>query len=264
MEKIVPFEKGSICYDIEGSGPAVILLHGFLEDKSIWSTCKGKLSNKFTVVTIDLPGFGKSSIFNEEHTMAFMANAVYYVLIEENIDQCVMLGHSMGGYVSLAFADLYPDRLKGLVLFHSQVGADDKEAKSNRDRTIRLIRNDKLGFINSFIPELFAKTNRPKYEDTIENLKKSANKVAPEAVIAALVGMRDRNDYRNLLARLEIPVLFIIGKQDSRIPLETSLSQLGLPANCEAVILDNVGHMGFIEAEKMAFAAVEHFVERNA
>lgn len=263
MEKIISFEKGSLCYTIAGQGSAVVFLHGFLEDHHIWNSFAEQISKKHTVITIDLPGFGKSSLFNEINSMAFMANAVLYLLNEENIDNCVMVGHSMGGYVTMAFAGLYPDRLKGIVLFHSHAQADSEEAKVNRDRTIKLVRHDKLGFINSFVPLMFAEKNKNKFEEEIVNLRKNAEILSPDAVIAALAGMRDRDDQSALMRELEIPVLFIIGKQDSRITSEIIMPQLSLPANCEAVILDGVGHMGFIEAPGLTYSAVEHFVERN-
>lgn len=264
MEKVISFEKGELCYTIEGEGPVVVLLHGFLEDHSIWNSFAGKLASKFKVITVDLPGFGKSSVFNDTHTMQFMANAVYYILIEENIDHCVMAGHSMGGYVTLAFADLYPDKVTGIILFHSHAAADDEEAKQNRDRTINIVQRDHLGYVNSFIPLLFAEKNVKHFENEIDELKKRAAKISHEGVIAALAGMRDREDRIGFLKKLEIPVFFIIGKQDSRIPFKKIISQLEAPQNCEALIVDDVGHMGFIESEDLTFSAIEHFVERNA
>jgi len=264
MEKIIPFEKGELCYTVSGEGPVVVLLHGFLEDQHIWNSFSRELSANNKVITIDLPGFGKSSIFNDIHSMALMANAVYYILIEENIDRCVMVGHSMGGYVALAFAEMYPDKLSGIVLFHSHASSDDEEAKTNRDRTISIIKSDHSGFIRSFIPLLFAEQNVEQFDKEINKLKTIAQKGSSEGVIAALAGMRDRKDQTSLLKNLDIPVLFIIGKQDSRIPVKKIMAQLELPQNCEALLLDGVGHMGFIEAEALTFNALEHFVERNA
>lgn len=263
MEKVISFDKGELCYTIEGDGSVVVLLHGFLEDHSIWNAFSEKFSSKFKVITIDLPGFGKSSVFNDIHSMQFMANAVYYVLIEENIDQCVMVGHSMGGYVTLAFADLYPKKVRGIALFHSQAVADDEEGKKNRDRTINIVRQDRLGYINSFIPSLFAEKNAQNFEREIDHLKKKASKTSHEGVIAALAGMRDREDRIGLLKKLEIPVFFIIGKQDSRIPFDKVITQLTAPQNCEALIVDDVGHMGFIEAPDLTYPALDHFIERN-
>lgn len=264
MEKVVSFEKGDLCYTISGEGPVIVLLHGFMEDHSIWNSFAKKLAVNNKVITIDLPGFGKSSIFNNTHSMAFMANAIYYILIEENIEKCIMIGHSMGGYVTLEFASLYPNKLSGIVLFHSHAVADDEEGKTNRDRTIKIVKSDRLGFVNLFIPSLFAEKNVAKYEREIIGLQKNALKTSPEGVIAALAGMRDRIDQSDLLKTIKVPVFFIIGKQDSRIPIDKILPQLQLPPNCEALILDGVGHMGFIEAEDLTFSAIEHFVGRNA
>jgi pimeloyl-ACP methyl ester carboxylesterase len=264
MEKIISFDKGELFYTINGEGKVVVLLHGFLEDHSIWNSFAKKLSSQNKVIAIDLPGFGKSSVFNNIHSMQFMANAVYYVLIEENIDHCVMVGHSMGGYITLAFAKLYPKKVTGIILFHSHAAADDDEGKKIRDRTINVVQRDRLGYINSFIPLMFAGKNVKTFEDEIDHLRKYASNTTREGVIAALAGMRDREDMLGFLKNLEIPVFFIIGKQDSRIPMQKIMTQLEAPRNCEALIVDDVGHVGFIEAEDLTYSAVEHFVERNA
>lgn len=262
MTRQIPFEKGLLNYSAKGEGSAVVLLHGFPEDLTIWDDFSEKLSKKHRVIAIDLPGFGGSSVFEQEHSMDFMANAVYFVLHEEGIEKSIMVGHSMGGYVTLAFAERYPDKLNGIVLFHSQAAADTDEGKINRNRTIELIKTDRLGFIYSFLPLMFAEENVAKLEDEISKLKKMASSASKEAVIAALAGMRDRPDRIKTLTELEIPVYFIMGKKDSRIPINNVLNQLEYPQNCEALILDNVGHMGFIEAPEMTLMALEHFIER--
>jgi len=254
---------GNLNYRITGEGACVVFLHGFLEDHSIWNDFADRLSDRFKVLQIDLPGFGKSNVVDDIHSMSLMANAVEKAITVENIDHCLMVGHSMGGYVTLAFANLYPKKLNGIVLFHSQAGADDEETKENRNRTIEIVKKDHKDFITSFIPLLFAEENVSRFSKEIKQLQKMALKTSAEGVIAALAGMRDRDDQRDLLASINIPVLIIIGKQDSRIPLNKVLPQLSLPKNCEAIILDNVGHMGFIESEGMTYASIEHFIERN-
>lgn len=263
MKKHISFEDGYLNYVVKGEGPAVVLLHGFLEDHSIWNKFADKLSEKYKVVAIDLPGFGNSSVFKEGNSLAFMANAVYYILLEENINDCIMVGHSMGGYVTLSFAKHYPDKLNGIVLFHSQAAADDEEGKHNRDRTINVINKDHLGFIHSFVPSLFAEENVEKYETEIEQLMSISSQTDKEGIVAALEAMRDRPGYLGVLSEIDIPVFFIIGKRDSRISVHSMMEQLTLPHNCEALILDGVGHMGFIEAENITYLAIEHFVERN-
>ena len=140
MEKQIKFRGTRLNYVVEGDGPAVVLLHGFLEDHSIWNGFTGRLSGRYKVLAIDLPGFGNSNVFSENHSMQAMAEAVACAMAEEKIDQCIMVGHSMGGYVTLAFADQYPAKLKGFVLFHSQAEADDADGKINRDRAIDIVK----------------------------------------------------------------------------------------------------------------------------
>jgi pimeloyl-ACP methyl ester carboxylesterase len=169
----------------------------------------------------------------------------------------------MGGYVSLAFAALYPEKLNGLVLFHSQAAADNAEGKVNRDRTIEIVKGNHAKFIHSFIPTLFAEKNVNNFSAEIEKLQEVSAKTPSEGIVAALAGMRERNDSLELISEINIPLFFIVGKQDSRISLSVIMNQLSLPRSCEAIILDDVGHMGFIEAEEITYLVLEHFIERN-
>lgn len=263
MEKQLQSGTGTIFYTVKGRGPVLVLLHGFLEDHSIWNDFSDQLQKKYTCICIDLPGFGKSDVFAESHPMDFMARKVNEVLENEKLEKCVLVGHSMGGYVSLAFSKLFPEKLRGLVLFHSQAASDNEEGKKNRDRTIKIVQQNHTAFIHSFIPSLFAEDHVADFSNEIDALKKIGDKTPAKGIIAALRGMRDRESQLDTLEKLEAPVYFIIGKQDSRIPMETVMQQLELPSNCEALIMDHVGHMGFIEAKEKTFLSLEHFLERN-
>ncbi len=263
MEKQLQSGSGTIFYTKKGQGSAVVFLHGFLEDHSIWNDFSDRLQNNFTCMSIDLPGFGKSDVFDEKHDMHFMAEKVNEILANEYIEKCILVGHSMGGYISLAFAKLFPEKLNGLVLFHSQAASDSLESRKNRDRTILVVQQNHTGFIHSFIPGLFAEGNISKFGKEIEALRKIAGKNSDKGIVAALLGMRDRESHLGTIENLQIPVFFIIGKQDSKIPMETILPQLQLPLNCEALIMDNVGHMGFIEAREKTFLSLKHFLKRN-
>lgn len=263
MEKQLKFENGQLNYSLSGDGKAVVLLHGFLEDISIWNDFSNKLSDKYKVISIDLPGFGKSSVFSETHTMEFMAKAVNHILDRENVDTSVICGHSMGGYVSLAFAELFPQKLRGLVLFHSQAAADSDEAKVNRSRTIEIVNSNHSEFIHAFIPTLFAGKNVEIFSDEIDRLQKVSAKTKKEGITAALSGMKDRKDSLKLISEADYPVYFIVGKQDSKIALPLIMEQIKLPKNSEALLLENVGHMGFIEAREITYKALKHFIERN-
>ncbi len=259
MEKQILYQGKTVNYKVEGSGPALVLLHGFLENLHIWDDFSSALSKLNKVISVDLPGFGKTDVFSENHTMEFMADVVNAVIERENVEYCLLTGHSMGGYVSLSFAGKYGKKLKGLVLFHSHAAGETEESRENRNRTIEIVKKDHIGFISNFIPLLFAEENVKKFPEKIEELKKMAVKTQKEGVIAALAGMRDRKDMQGLLSEVNFPVLFIVGKKDSRIPMEKIKEQIFLPKHSEALILENTGHMGFIEARKETLRTLSHF-----
>lgn len=251
-----------IHFQVSGAGPAIVLLHGFLESGEVWKHFVRRLSREFQVVTIDLPGFGASDTLGHTHSMDEMAAIVHKILKSIDISSCIMAGHSMGGYVTLAYAEKYPRTLKGFVLFHSQAAADSKEARSNRDRTIGLVDKDHHGFIKNFIPDLFDPGNVKKFSKEIGQLKDLADKTSKEGIVAALEGMKIRPDRQHVLLNSRVPVLFIIGKNDKRIPMEAVIPQTLLPEHSEILLLDHVGHMGFIEASERTFQSLRAFAAK--
>ncbi len=259
MTRDIDFQGRKTRISDSGKGPAIVLLHGFLEDLGMWEYLSGKLSASYRVVAIDLPGFGGSAPLGRKHSMENMAEAVNEVLDYLSIEKCLMIGHSMGGYVTLAFAGAYPGKLAGFGLFHSHALADSPEAKENRDRAIAIVNSDHGKFIFSFFPDLFAEENVDEFKSEIESLQRSASVVSPRSVIAALAGMRDRPARLDVLVNATVPVLFILGKQDSRIPFQSTLAQASLPAISQILVLDHVGHMGFIEAKETTLKAIEGF-----
>ena len=190
-----------------------------------------------------------------------MARAVNQVLKHLGIRQCKLIGHSMGGYVCMEFAWLYPRKVAGLCLFHSHAAADSPEAKVNRNRTIKIVQENKQGFVVNFIPGLFAPGNINKFSGKIAELSRQAAQTSKEGVIAALEGMKIRQDRLDVLAEIGVPVLFIAGKQDTKIPLSEVLRQAALPAHSEVLILNDVGHMGFIEAGEKTYKAIRKFID---
>ncbi len=142
MNKEITFKGAKINYTITGIGDTIVFLHGFLENLTMWDVFSEKLSETYKVIAIDLPGFGQSDVISENHSMSTMAEAVNSVIKNEGISKCIFIGHSMGGYVALAFAELFEKKLNGIVLFHSQSAADDEEAKINRNRTIKIVENN--------------------------------------------------------------------------------------------------------------------------
>jgi pimeloyl-ACP methyl ester carboxylesterase len=262
MNKTIQYQYKSIAYQISGNGPALVLLHGFMESKAIWDDFTEILQNDFTVISIDLPGHDESELVDEIHSMQVMAETVKTVLDAEKIKNVVIAGHSMGGYVALQFAVDNEEIVIGLVLFHSNANADSDEAKENRRRTINIVQQNKSGFIKQFIPELFDQKHVGKYTLEIQKLQDIASTMTPEAIIAALSGMRDRPNQLQFLLATEIPVLFIIGKQDSRMPYTHLMAQAVIPSHSEILLLEDVGHMGYIEAPGKTVQALKYFAVR--
>lgn len=258
----IKFHDKKLAYSIEGEGPAVVFLHGFPMDSRVWEGFKNAFTKTFTAITIDLPGFGLSEMIHSQHDMTLMAQAVEAVLVYENIKKATLVGHSMGGYVSVAFAHAYPEKLNGLVLFHSQASADDEAAKQNRNQTITKVEDDAEKFVGSFIASLFDDSFAETQPHQVERFQTMALSQHQQAVIAALAGMRDRESHLQTLSELKIPVLFILGKNDSRVPFARVMAQLALPQQAELLLLSNVAHMGFVEAQEKTSKAILHFALR--
>lgn len=260
--KYCSFHSKKLGYHIQGSGPCLVLLHGFPMDSRIWEMFAEALQDKFTVICIDLPGFGQSDSQAEKHDMELMAAAVTTVLHHENIDKCVLAGHSMGGYAGLEFASQFPESLSGLVLFHSQAGSDDEQAKQARNETIMRVKQDKTAFVNGFISSLFDPAYARLNPKTVEHYRQLSLEQKEEGIVAALAGLRDRKSHISTLTQIKTPVLFILGKSDGRLPVLKIMAQAGLPAHAELLILDNTGHMGFAEKPKQTREVLRDFALR--
>ena len=259
MEQQIKHKGEIINFQVSGKGNCIVLLHGFLESLKIWNHFIKSLSIEFKAVTIDLPGHGKTGNFSKNHSMDLMAEIVRRILDHLNIKECIIVGHSMGGYVSLSFAQNHPDLLRGICLFHSQAAADSEEAQIIRDRTIKIVNKSRKNFIQLFIPDLFAADNRKIHAKEIEALKKQAELTSKKGIIAALEGMKQRKDNTDTLRNFNKPVLFIHGKEDSRIPVSTIMQQSCLPYRCSVHLLGGVGHMGYIEAREETLEYIKQF-----
>ncbi|OYT17770.1 MAG: alpha/beta hydrolase [Bacteroidetes bacterium 4572_77] len=260
MIKELIFKDKRLSYKVEGRGEVLVLLHGFMEDLNMWNHFSVELAKKYTVLSIDLPGHGNSDNFSDAHTMPFVAKMVKDVLDQENIAKCVLVGHSMGGYVSLAFARLFPKMLHGLGLFHSHALSDSAEAKENRDRTIKLVEQKKSSFINSFIPSLFAPENQTKYKEQINHQIAIANAMSPKGITSALAGMKERASGLDVLTEARFPVLFILGKHDNRVLLENGIAQASLANTAQINILGDSAHMGWLEDQHKCVSIIRGFV----
>ena len=241
------FNERKIRYTVKGRGKTIVLIHGFTETSAIWKSFRKELTERFRVITLDLPGHGKSECVAEVHTMELQAEIIKAVLDASKVKKCLMIGHSLGGYAVLAFAELYPEMLRGLCLFHSHAFAVSQTDRENRERTIELVKNDKFGFLTQFIPSLFPPEVHQKFSKEIDKLIRQAGTMEKEAIIAALEGMKVRSDRLEVLRNIQVPVLFILWMKDIKSPIDRLWEMISLPKQSELLLLGNTGHMGFIE-----------------
>ena len=260
--KSILYNDKKIFFAESGKGKTIVLLHGFIETSKIWDSFRDQLSESFRVIVIDLAGHGKSESLEPVHSMELQADVVYEVLKQQKVKKCLMIGHSMGGYVTLAFASKYPEMLKGLCLFHSHPFPDSPEDRKNRNRTINVVEQDKFGFVARFIPSLFPEGSRRKFGKEIKMLVKRAKEIPKEGIIAALEGMKIRRNQSALLKSISVPVLFILGLKDSKAPLDRLWKMVSLPQRSECLILRNVGHMGYIEAPEETLRMIKGFARK--
>lgn len=256
------FKYAVVRYSDKGKGRVIVLLHGFLESLEIFNELSDELSKSFRVVCIDLPGHGGSECIGYVHTMEMMADCVKAVLDHLNLRKYVIAGHSMGGYVGLAFAEKYPDNLAGLCLLHSTAWGDTPEKKKDREKAIEVVKKNHLKYSRTFVKKLYAPANRRLLREEIAFQKKIASRTGKQAIIAALEGMKERVNRELVLRFAPFPVLFIAGKKDAVIPWDTIVQQSERPQRSRLVLLKEAGHMGFIEEKKETLKQLRRFAQR--
>ena len=239
------YKNTKISYSDTGKGNAVLFLHGFLENQTMWQELIPELSKKNRIITIDLLGHGETECRGYVHSMEDNAYIAHAVLSKLRIRKAVFVGHSMGGYVALAFAEMFPEKVKGLVLQNSTSKADSEERKTNRDRAIKAVKKDYTSFIRLSIANLFSPDNRERLTDKIENVKLEALKTPLQGVVASLEGMKIRKDREVLLHLTPYPKMLILGKKDPVLNYEDSLEQIENTA-VKLISLPD-GHMSHIE-----------------
>ncbi|MBT9394949.1 alpha/beta fold hydrolase [Hymenobacter sp. NST-14] len=240
--------------------PTLVFLHGFAESAAIWTDFTQGFPARYRLLMPNLPGHGPNPEPVADYSMEAQARAVRAQLDAAGAEKVLLVAHSMGGYVALALAEAQPERVAGLVLFHSTALPDSEEKKANRDKNADFIRRHGLGkFMDSFIRPLFAPSNRDWLSAARAQLE-AIGKATPEATILGGLGaMQTRPDRTHVLREAAFPVLFIGGHEDVAVPLETLLPQLALPAQSQALLLRNVGHLGFVEEPELTRRAVLDF-----
>ncbi len=256
MNKSINTSKYKINFSDQGKGTACIILHGYLESLETFTDLACELAQSSRVICIDLPGHGNSDLKQANVSIEDMAECVSRVIQYLDIDKVHMLGHSMGGYVALAFADRYPDKLLSFTFLHSTANADTEEKRFNRIREIEFIRKGKKELIcNTAIPNTFSKHNQETFADEIDVLKKIALSVEDEGVVVALKAMMNRPDRNQTLRDLSVPKYSFIGKDDNFIPFEKGM-EWASANGMNPVVFEKSGHMSFIEEKEKCVEAI--------
>jgi pimeloyl-ACP methyl ester carboxylesterase len=263
MKRSIVFEGIRVSYNVTGRGKTMVLLHGYLEAGEVWGPLVKELADGYRIITPDLPGHGESGILSDVHTMEFLASAIRAVIIDAGSEKVLMAGHSLGGYVTLAFLELYPDLLSGYILFHSHPHADSLEAISRRNREIDVVRAGKKNIMYpGNVSMMFAEKNLRSMAPEVERSKQIASLNSGDGIIALLNGMIARPSRQYTLENGTVPLMWILGRHDLYFSPEKAMRDIGLPFNAEVVILEESGHMGFIEEKEKSVLLIKSFAER--
>lgn len=243
--------------DTERGEKCVVLLHGYLESMVVWDEFVPLLSKSMRVVTLDLPGHGISTITGEVHTMEFLAECVANSMEHLGIKEYSIVGHSMGGYVALAMCEMFPERLRSVILLSSTPNADSEEKCDRRRREIELVKAGKKSTMARLVPHAgFAPDNVKRLKDYVDDLEELIMLTEDEGVIAILGGMIERKDRNDMLLTTKVPHMFIFGRHDFYIPNEVAEELAARHPQAKVTWLDHSGHMGFIEEPQLCAQAI--------
>lgn len=266
MHKNFQYFTTNISYRIEGFGKPVVLVHGFGEDSTIWDKQMAFLKDHCLIVAPDIPGSGKSSTLEgltQAITLEDYAVCIHALLLHEKIESCIMLGHSMGGYITLAFEELYHNMLTGFGLIHSTAYADNEEKKLNRQRGIEMMEQyGAHSFLKKTIPNLFSANFKQQHPEVVEDWVEKAGSFSTLACQQYYTAMMNRPDRTETLKNSKVPVLFIAGTEDTAVPLSDMLQQSGLPSVAYIQVLENTGHMGMLEATQKVNEYILEFINQ--
>jgi len=248
MQEYISYKNIQIAFTVEGKGETIVLLHGFLESSTIWKNVVSAFKETHQLITIDLLGHGKTEKLGYIHSMETMAETVQAVLSELKIEKASIIGHSMGGYVALAFAEKFPQQLEKLVLLNSSTVADSEERKENRDRAKRLVKQNKQAFISMAIKNLFTDENRNALRAEINALVQEAVQLPEEHIIASVEGLKNRKDRTEILQQYSGEKIIIAGKNDPVVPFK-EIEAIAEKTNSTFISFED-GHMSYLENEE--------------
>lgn len=249
-------------YTQSGNGPHVVMIHGFPNDRTTWHPIMDTLTPHFTITLIDLPGAGLSPQGPLEMTMTYMGKEVLSTIQSLELDNYVLVGHSMGGYTALEVAALSSQGIKGISLVHSLATADNEEKIVARKKSIELILGSEEGkqaFLKGMVKNLFEEKFAASNPAIIQTAIDKGNELTQHDMAAFYHAIMSRSDKNTLIQQLGFPIQWIIGEADKATPKEVALKECQLAGVSEVDIFKEVGHMSMIEAPEKLAAALSRF-----
>ncbi|OIN59517.1 alpha/beta fold hydrolase [Arsenicibacter rosenii] len=235
--------------------PTLCLIHGHGVDPSIWDAVYDELSADVQIIK---PNFSTSS---SHETVEAYAEELYSLLQTAGIQKVVLIGHSMGGYIALAFAAKYPEMMAGLGLFHSTAFPDDEARKPKREQAIaRLTSEGTSAFIDSAVPNMFSDEHKTSMPALVDAVVTKGKQLPAEALIAGIKAIQARPDRTLVLKNAAYPVLIIAGKDDKLVPFEKSKELFDMPSNVQTTVLEHSGHLGMLEEPAESVNAIRRFL----
>jgi pimeloyl-ACP methyl ester carboxylesterase len=248
----------AISYYDEGQGEPIVLIHGFCGSKDYWQKVVPGLAEKYRVIAVDLPGHGGSGLPEGYVSVEAMAEMIQSAVLELGLEKVSLIGHSLGGYVTLALAEAYEDKLKQFLLVHSTANPDSEEGKKGREVAAGKIDSEGIkSFVDGLVPNLFAPGE--KQPEELQQAKEIGYGTNPEGAKAALKAMKQRPDRNHVLKNTKLPVLIVAGEKDQIVPPEKSFTVVG--PNIKQVTIKGAGHMSMYEAPAELVEVIRGFLE---
>jgi pimeloyl-ACP methyl ester carboxylesterase len=247
--------------------PTLLLIHGFGEDHCIWKAQIQYLSEFYRIIAPNLPGVHcKPLTIHHSHQpqINLYVEVLHELMHHLHIEQYYVMGHSMGGYIGLAFADYYTNHVMGLGLIHSTTYADSDAKKASRMKVAEFLEeHGTLKYLETATANLFANPFKEQHPDKIQTVIDSASDISKETMMQFVFAMRNRRAHTHLLTQKRIPIWMIVGKEDIAVPFEDSQAQIELLPTKNVLILEQVGHMGMLEATDKVNQAMHQFIQDN-
>jgi pimeloyl-ACP methyl ester carboxylesterase len=245
----------------DGITEVIVLLHGYCGSSAYWEPIVDELEQYVRIIAPDARGHGRSSATNEDiYTMEMYAEDVAQMLITLQIHNAVLLGHSLGGYITLALAEMYAKKLSGFGLIHSTALEDSEAAKQNRDKAVAALEESGVQpFVDGLIPKLFAPANVEAMPSEIERAKQIGYGTSLQGAVGTARGMKIRANRTHIIEQTELPVLLVSGANDKVIPTESTFAATN--GSTVKVVLGSAGHMGMVEQPKELVQAILSFMK---